>query len=95
MLNKKFLVIVVSTVTFVSLMMLVSNFTYAEEETHKHSEKLLSPEQPNVESPLCPYCKEVRLSPRRGRVPAAKHMVCPNCKNEISELAVHRYPLAY
>src|SRR3989339_1650212 len=95
MLNKKFLGIFASLVTSASLMMCVGSFTYAEEatqpqeETHKHSEKALAPEHPTVELPMCPTCKDVRVSPEKGRTLAAQVMVCPDCKNEIGELAVH------
>lgn len=89
MLNKKVLGIVVSAVMAVSVMMLANNFSYAEEETHKHSEKGLAPVHPTVEPPMCPTCKNVRLSPEKGRTLAAMPMVCPDCKNEIGELAVH------
>ena len=58
-------------------------------EMHKHSEKALAPEHPTVEQPMCPNCKDVRVSPEKGRTLAAQVMVCPDCKNEISELAVH------
>jgi len=89
MLNKKFLGIVVSAVTSVGLMMCAGNYVYAEEETHKHAEKALAPEHPTVEPPMCPTCKDVRVSPEKGRTLAAQVMVCPDCKNEIGELAVH------
>ena len=89
MLNKKFLGIVVSAVTSVGLMMCAGNYVYAEEETHKHAEKALAPEHPTVELPMCPTCKDVRVSPEKGRTLAAQVMVCTDCKNEIGELAVH------
>ena len=94
MLNKKFLGIVVSAVTSVGLMMCAGNFVYAkeeqkQEETHKHGEKALAPEHPTVEPPMCPSCKDVRVSPEKGRTLAAQVMVCPDCKNEIGELSVH------
>ncbi|MCF6156945.1 MAG: hypothetical protein E3K36_17295 [Candidatus Brocadia sp.] len=89
MLNKKFIGIVAAAVVSVSLATGMSNFTYAEEETHKHSEKALAPEHKTVELPMCPTCKEVRLSPEKGRTLAKMPMVCPGCKNEIGELAVH------
>lgn len=37
-----------------------------------------------------PTCKEVRLSPEKGRTLAKMPMVCSGCKNEIGEVAVHR-----
>jgi len=89
MLNKKFVGIVSFTVISVSVMMWGDNFAYAQEETHKHSEKALAPEHPIVEEFICPSCKEVRVSPEKGRTLAAMPMVCPDCKNEITELAVH------
>ena len=89
MLKKKLLGIVAATVTSVSIMMCVSNFAYADEGTHKDSEKALAPEHPTLEPPMCPTCKDVRVSPEKGRTLAATKMVCPDCKNEISELAIH------
>src|SRR3989304_8836454 len=89
MLNKKFLGIVISAVTSASVMMWGGSFIYAEEETHTHSEKALAPEHPTVELPMCPTCKDVRVSPEKGRTLAAQVMVCPDCKNEIGELSVN------
>lgn len=89
MLNKKFVGIVSFAVISVSVMILGGNFVYAEEETHKHSEKALAPEHKTVEPPMCPTCKQVRLSPVKGKTLAAMPMVCPDCKNEIGEVAVH------
>jgi phage FluMu protein Com len=89
MLNKKFFGLIATAVMSVSVMGLVGNLGYAEEETHKHSEKALASEHPIEEEFICPSCKEVRLSPEKGRTLAAMRMVCPDCKNEISELAVH------
>lgn len=89
MLNKKLLGIVISAVTSASAMMWGGAFIYADEETHTHSEKALAPEHPTVELPMCPTCKDVRVSPEKGRTLAAQVMVCPDCKNEIGELAVH------
>ncbi len=90
MLRDKFFGIVVSAVMSVSTMAWVGNLACAEEETHKHSEKALAPEHPTVEEFVCPSCKEVRLSPEKGKTLAAKVMVCPDCKNEIGEFSVHR-----
>ncbi|MDO8142448.1 MAG: hypothetical protein Q6358_13190 [Candidatus Brocadiales bacterium] len=95
MLNKKFLGIFASAVTSASIMLCMGAFTYAEEaappqvETHTHSEKALAPEHPTIELPMCPTCKDVRVSPEKGRTLAAQVMVCPDCKNEIGELSVH------
>ena len=60
-----------------------------EEETHKHSEKGLTPEHKTVEPPICPACKNVRVRPIEGKTLATMPMVCLDCKNEISEVAVH------
>ncbi len=65
------------------------NFVYADEETHKDSAKALAPEHKTAEPPMCPTCKNVRVGPEKGRTLATMHMVCPNCKNEIGEVAVH------
>ena len=89
MLNKKFWGIAASVVTSVSLTLCMGNYVYADEETHTHSEKALAPEHATVEPPMCPSCKDVRVSPEKGRTLAAQVMVCPDCKNEIGELAVH------
>ena len=88
MLNKKFLGIVISAIACVTILW-GSNFAYAEEETHKHREKGLSPEHRTVEPSMCPTCKAVRLKPQKGKTLAAMSMVCPDCKNEIGEVAVH------
>ena len=89
MLNKKFFGIVASAVMSVSVMTWGGNLVYAEEETHKHTEKGLAPEHKTVEPPMCPTCKDVRVSPEKGRTLAATRMVCPDCKNEIGEVAIH------
>ncbi|MCF6155638.1 MAG: hypothetical protein E3K36_10375 [Candidatus Brocadia sp.] len=93
MLHRKFLG-VVSGITFIGLMVCTNNFIYAGEEvrkqeTHKHSEKALAPVHPSVDEFVCPSCKEVRVSPEKGRTLATMKMVCPDCKNEIKEFAVH------
>lgn len=93
MLQKRFLGVVAAAVTSVSLLVCGGAFTYADEtqpqEVHKHSEKALAPEHATVEQPMCPHCKDVRVSPEKGRTLAAQVMVCPDCKNEVGELAVH------
>ena len=89
MLNKKFFGIVVSAFMSVSVMAWIGNSVYAQEEKHKHSEKALAPEHKTIEPPMCPDCKDVRVSPEKGRTLAAMHMVCPKCKNEIGEVAIH------
>jgi len=96
MLNKKFVGIVACMVTGISFIMMAGNFAYAKEEEHKHKVpheriKLASPsEKPVKEYPVCPYCKEERLTPNTKRgVVAAKKMKCPNCKGEVTKLAEH------
>ena len=89
MLNKKCVGIAFFVVISVSVIIWEGNFAYAQEETHKHSEKALAPKHKTVEPPMCPTCKEVRLSPVKGKTLAAMPMVCPDCKNEIGEVAVH------
>lgn len=90
MLNKIFVGIIVSAVTSISMVLWGGNFVYSAEEKHKHTEKGLAPEHRTIEPPMCPSCKEARLSPEKGRTLAKKPMVCPGCKNEIGEVAVHR-----
>lgn len=85
--NKKSMGIV--AVTLVSVMVFGVNFADAGEEAYKQSERGLASGQPAKEAPICPSCKEMRLSPEKGRVLAAIPMVCPDCKNEISGLTVH------
>lgn len=90
MLNKRLIGIVACVAITFSTMILGSNYLCAEqEETHKHLEKGLAPEHRTVEPFACPQCKEVRMSPEKGKTLAKMPMVCPDCKNEISELAVH------
>ena len=89
MANKKIFRIVVSGVLYASIMAVAVSLVYAEDTTHKHSEKALAPEHKTVEPPMCPTCKDVRASPMKGHTLAAMRMVCPGCKNEIGELAVH------
>lgn len=81
--------IIIFAVTLVSAMVCEVNFAYAGEEIYKHNEKGLASEHPAKETPICPSCKEARLSPEKGRTLATMPMVCPDCKNEISEFAVH------
>ena len=68
MLNKKFMGIVAFAVTTFSVTILGTNYLYAEkEETHKHLEKGLAPEHKTAEQFVCPQCKEVRVSPIKGK----------------------------
>ena len=89
MLYNKFVGFVAFAAMSISVVIGCGNFAYAEEETHKHSEKALAPEHSTVEPPMCPSCKEVRLSPEKGRTLATTSMVCPDCEKAVSELAVH------
>ena len=89
MLNKIFMGIVAFAITSISVTMCGGNFAYADEETHKHSEKGLAPEHKTVEPPMCPTCKDVLVRPIKGQTLAIMPMVCPDCKNDISGLAVH------
>lgn len=88
MLSKKIFGIVASAIMAVSVINWIGNLAYAE-EVHKHSEKALAPAHPTAEEFVCPSCKEVRVSPEKGKTLAAMSMVCPDCKHEIGELAVH------
>lgn len=90
MLNKKLIGIAVFAATTFSVTISASNYLYAEkEETHKHLEKGLAPKHKTEETFVCPQCKEVRVSPEKGKTLAKTPMVCPDCRNEISELAIH------
>lgn len=96
MLSKKFIEIFGLAVAFVSLMILMGSFAYAKEEGHKHKvphrsfEEASPSEKPIMEYPVCPHCKEVRLTPNTKRgIVSAKKMVCPHCKGDVTELAVH------
>lgn len=89
MLGKKIFGIVASAIMAFSAITWMVNLAYAEGEVHKHSEKALAPEHPTVEEFVCPSCKEVRVSPEKGKTLAAMVMVCPECKNEIGEFSVH------
>ena len=88
MLNKNVFGIVASVIMVVSIMNWIGNLSYAE-EVHKHSEKAMAPAHPTAEEFVCPSCKEVRVSPEKGKTLAVMSMVCPDCKHEIGELAVH------
>ena len=86
MLNKKFLGIVAYTFMFVSLIMLVGNFAYAQKEPKgpklpEHAEAVMPPE--------CPTCKTVHASHTKGRVTAPMVMSCPDCKKETTEIGVY------
>ena len=96
MLNRNVFGIVAYVVTGIILIMVVGNFAYAKEEEHKHKvphkhiEAASPSEKATMEYPVCPYCKEVRLTPNTKRgVVSAKKMVCPHCKGEVNELAAH------
>lgn len=81
---------------FVCVIMWGGNLVNADEEKEtdigRIGEKATAPEHEyeHVQRPECPSCKEVRLGPEKGRVPAKMGMFCPECKNEISELSVHK-----
>jgi hypothetical protein len=84
MLNKKFLGIVAYAFMFVSLMMLVGNFAYAEKERK-------GPDLPELHAynpPLCPTCKSKVATRTKGKVTAPVVMSCPDCKKETTELGV-------
>lgn len=88
MLDKKIFGMVASVIMAVSVINWIGNLAYAE-EVHKHSEKAMAPTHQTVEEFVCPSCKEVRVSPEKGKTLAAMRMVCPDCKNEIGEFSVH------
>ncbi|NUO09546.1 MAG: hypothetical protein HUU08_12860 [Candidatus Brocadia sp.] len=87
--SKKFLGIFASAVVTVSMLGFGGSFLYAVEEVHKHSEKALAPKHVVGEEFVCPSCKEVRVSPEKGRTLALMTMVCPDCNNKIGEFSVH------
>lgn len=89
MIHKRFTGITVCIITFLSVAIFGGNYLYAQPEIHKFLEKGLAPEHKVEELFVCPQCKEVRMSPIKGRTLATMTMVCPDCKNEISEFAVH------
>ncbi|MDR4503289.1 MAG: hypothetical protein MRK01_00675 [Candidatus Scalindua sp.] len=96
MLEKKFIGTFAFVTAFVSLMILMGDFAYAKEEEHEHkvphrSVEAASPsEKPTMEYPVCPHCKEVRLTSNTKRgIVAGKKMECPHCKGGVKELAVH------
>lgn len=90
MFNKKSLSIAVSSIALMSIMMWMGNFASGQ-ETHKTSDKLTASEHEyeHIDHPKCPMCKSERLSPEKGRTLSKMAMVCPDCKNEVSEMAVH------
>lgn len=88
MISKKFIGVVMFAALSFSMAFLGGNSLYAK-EAHKDLEKGLAPKHKTEEQFVCPSCKEVRVSPEKGRTLAATTMACPDCKNEISELAVH------
>lgn len=95
-LSKKFVGVLAAVFTSAGLTLGVGNSVFAQEaapqapaETHKDSEKALAPEHATIETPMCPSCKEVRVSPIKGKTLSSMMMVCPECKGETTEFAVH------
>ncbi len=84
MLNNKFIGTVAYMVMFVSLIMLVGNFAYAEKEPK-------GPELPeSMVLPICPTCENVVPAKRpKGKVTAPVVMNCPDCKQEMTEFGVY------
>ncbi len=82
MLNNKF--IGIFAITFVSLTMLVGNFTYADEKLPEGAEPSKA-----LNLPTCPTCKKASASRTVGKVLAPSVMVCPDCKKEVSGLKVY------
>ncbi len=80
MLNKRSVKIIVLVMISVSSIVPRNNLVHAVEET---------PKQPVVSQPLCPFCKKVHVSPVKEKTLAAKNIVCPDCKSELSALEVH------
>jgi DNA-directed RNA polymerase subunit RPC12/RpoP len=86
MFNNNGMRIVAYAFMFVSLMMLVGNFAYAQKEPKgpelpEHAEAVMPPE--------CPTCKTVHASHTKGRVTAPMVMSCPDCKKETTEIGVY------
>ncbi|BBO17669.1 conserved hypothetical protein [Candidatus Brocadia pituitae] len=89
MVNKKIFGIAASVIIVVGIIISqIGNLTYAQ-EVHKHSDKAMAPEHTTGEEFVCPSCKQVRVSPVKGKTLATMPMVCPDCKHEIGELSVH------
>ncbi|TVL96441.1 MAG: hypothetical protein CV087_23735 [Candidatus Brocadia sp. WS118] len=88
MINKNIFGIGASVIIAVGIISQIGNFTYAQ-EVHKHSDKAMAPEHSTAEEFVCPSCKQVRVSPVKGKTLATMPMVCPDCKHEIGELSVH------
>jgi hypothetical protein len=84
MLNKSFTGTVAFVFAFVSLMILVGNFAYAQKEAK-------GPEIPEALGfPICPTCENVVPAKRpKGKITAPVVMNCPDCKKEISEFGVY------
>lgn len=89
MMNKNIFGIVASGILYAVIMAFAVNLVYAEDVTHKHSEKAMAPAHLTAEEFVCPSCKEVRVSPEKAKTLAASAMVCPDCKNEIGEFSIH------
>ncbi|OHB86692.1 MAG: hypothetical protein A3D13_08740 [Planctomycetes bacterium RIFCSPHIGHO2_02_FULL_40_12] len=87
MVYKKFIKTVAPVIMYI--LMWGGNLMYAAGAEHKHGENDLSTEHQIAELPMCPFCKEVRASSEKERVLAAKSMVCPDCKSEVSALEIH------
>lgn len=62
---------------------------YAGEVAHKHGENDPLAEHSTTEPPMCPFCKKVHVSPEKETTLAAKNIVCPDCKSEVTALEVH------
>ena len=89
MLYRSFVGIVLASVASACIMLLVSPFAYAEQEKKEHAEEVTGRKLPGEVFPMCPTCKNVPLGAQKGKTLAPMGMVCPDCKNEIGELAVH------
>ncbi|MEP9409819.1 MAG: hypothetical protein HRF42_00160 [Candidatus Brocadia sp.] len=84
--NKKFMAIVAFAVTLACGV----NTAYTVGKKSSYSGKGPVSSLPAKDTPLCPSCREVRLSPVKRMALVTIPMVCPNCKNVITEIAVHR-----
>lgn len=89
MVYKKFMKTVEPVIICMHILLLGSDLMYAGEVAHKHIENDPLLEHSTTELPMCPFCKKVHVSPEKEKALAAKNIVCPNCKSEVTALEVH------
>lgn len=89
MLHMKLWGLSISAVVLGCIIMTADNFVYAEKDKKEHAEETTGRELSTLELPMCPTCKNVPLGPQKGKTLAPMAMSCPDCKHEITELAIH------